>query len=183
MYYAPQDALVVVDFQNDFCSGGSLAICGAEDILPLINSLIIQAYEANSLIVASRDWHPKNHISFQQRGGPWPEHCVQGSFGAQFHPNLKLPSTAKIISKGMDSETDQYSAYDKTDLNYLMQQNKICRVFIVGLALDYCVKATAIDAARLGFETHLIINATKSVTPSNASQCLTEMRLAGIRIN
>ena len=83
----------------------------------------------------------------------------------------------------MDSETDQYSAYDKTDLNYLMQQNKICRVFIVGLALDYCVKATAIDADRLGFETHLIINATKSVTHSNASQCLTEMRLAGIRID
>jgi len=183
MNYAPQDALVVVDFQNDFCSGGSLTICGAEDILPLINSLIVQAYEASSLIVASRDWHPKNHISFKQRGGPWLEHCVQGSFGAQIHPNLKLPSTSKIISKGMDSETDQYSAYDKTDLNYLMQQNKICRVFIVGLALDYCVKATAIDAARLGFETHLIINATKSVTPSNASQCLTEMRLAGIRIN
>ena len=83
----------------------------------------------------------------------------------------------------MDNETDQNSAYDKTDLNNLMQQNKICRVFIVGLALDYCVKATAIDGALLGFETHVIINATRAVTPSNASQCLTEMRRAGVRID
>lgn len=183
MHFQPQDAYIIVDFQNDFCSGGSLAIPDAEVALPLINQLTIQAYNAGTFIVASRDWHPINHISFQQRGGLWPVHCVQESVGAKFHPDLFLPSSVTIISKGMNPEEEQYSAFDKTDLLNLMREHHICRVFIVGLALDYCVKATAIDAIKLGLEAHVIMEGTKPVMRSNVAEITTEMRDLGVKIN
>src|ERR1041385_8482774 len=96
----PADALIVVDVQNDFCPGGALAVAGGDEVIPVLNAWIKAAKGAGAIIVASRDWHPANHVSFYERGGPWPKHCVQNTRGAKFHPLLKLPPAARVISKG-----------------------------------------------------------------------------------
>lgn len=158
-----KDALLVVDVQRDFCSGGALAVPEGDAVVPVLNRWIKRAEREEALIVASRDWHPPDHISFKQQGGPWPVHCVQNTPGAELHDDLHLPDNALLISKGQDSAYDQYSALDRTGLTQLLKEHEIERVWVGGLAMDVCVKATVCDACDAGFETHLILPATRAV--------------------
>jgi nicotinamidase/pyrazinamidase len=176
-----QDALLVVDVQNDFCPGGRLAVAGGDEIVPVLNRWIEATRKAGAQIVASRCWHPPHHVSFKERGGIWPEHCVQGSAGAEFHPGLELPREALIVSKGVDPDKDNYSAFDDTGLGPRLRTRGVTRVWVGGLAQDVCVRATVLDALAEGFETHLITNATRPVelTPGDGARALEEMRSAG----
>src|SRR5690242_833220 len=112
----PADAILVVDVQNDFCPGGSLAVARGDEIIPVLNQWIKAARRAGATILASRDWHPANHVSFRERGGPWPKHCVRNTRGARFHPALKLPKKVQIISKGAEPDRDEYSALSRSEL-------------------------------------------------------------------
>ena len=147
MRFHRDDALIVVDVQRDFCHG-SLEIAGGDDNVPIINRLMAEAAASGACIVTSRDWHPKDHASFNARGGVWREHCIQESDGAKFHEGLPLPPDALVISKGADLDKDQYSAFDGTGLTDELRRRGIRRVIISGLAFDVCVRASALDAAR-----------------------------------
>ena len=158
------DSLIVVDVQRDFCPGGALEIAGGGDIVPIINRLMAEASASGACIVASRDWYTKDHASFNARGGVWPEHCIQESDGAKFHEGLRLPPDALVISKGADLHKDQYSAFDATGLTDELRRHGIRRAIICGLARDVCVRASAFDAARAGFETRVMRQATRPVS-------------------
>jgi nicotinamidase/pyrazinamidase len=176
------DALIVVDVQRDFCPGGSLAIEQGDEVVPVLNDWIDRAAEAGVPVVASRDWHAADHVSFKPQGGPWPVHCVQESAGAAFHPELKLPDDAVIVTKGDRCDRDQYSAFDATGLADDLKARGVERVWIGGLAEDVCVRATALDAAKAGFETNVIAAATKPVTASGGETARDDMRAAGVTI-
>ncbi len=175
------DALLLVDVQNDFCPGGALAVPEGDAVVPVLNRWIGAARDAGIPIYASRDWHPAGHVSFEERGGPWPPHCIQGTEGAAFHPDLTLPEAAEVISKGTDPDRDQYSAFDGTGLGERMRAEGITRVWVGGLAQDVCVRASVLDALAEGFDTHLIRAATRpvDVQPGDGDRALTEMREAG----
>jgi len=175
------DALLIVDVQNDFCPGGSLAVPEGDKIVPILNIWIEKAIEAGAPVYASRDWHPPNHISFREREGPWPPHCIQGTHGAEFHPGLKLPANAQIVSKADTPDQDSYSAFGGTDLAVRLRAGGVKRLWIGGLALDYCVRASALDAIREGFEVHLIVAATRPVNikPIDGPRALDEIQRAG----
>lgn len=159
-----KDALIIVDMQNDFMPPeGALPVPNALAIIPMINRYIEIFNSNGALIVATRDWHPPNHISFKTRGGPWPPHCVQGTKGAEFHPNLRLPYNVVIVSKAYDENTEAYSGFEKTELDQLLRVRGIRRVFICGVATDYCVKATTLDAIRLGYIVFVLMDAIKGV--------------------
>ncbi len=179
------DALVVVDVQNDFCPGGALAVPDGDAIVPILNGWIEAAQAVGIPVVASRDWHPRDHCSFADRGGPWPRHCVRETPGAAFHPDLDLPRDAIIVSKGRDRERDNYSAFDDTGLADRLHGLGVHRLFVGGLAQDVCVRATVLDACEAGFETHLIRNATRAVdvSPGDGDRALEAMRAAGARID
>lgn len=178
------DALLVVDVQNDFCPGGALAIDEGDAVVPVLNEWIAAAERAEIPVFASRDWHPEGHCSFQEQGGPWPVHCVQETPGAAFHPELRLPKTADIISKGQSLETDQYSALDGTGLTETLREQGIGRLWIGGLAQDVCVHATVLDALKAGFEVRLISAATRAVDaqPGDGDRALREMREHGAEL-
>ena len=175
----PGDTLIVVDVQIDFCPGGALPIEGGDEVVPVLNRWIRAAAEADVPVCASRDWHPLHHISFKESGGPWPVHCVQDSPGARFHPSLQLPPEALIVTKGVRFDRDQYSAFDETGLATELRKRRIRRVWVGGLAQDVCVRATVLDARREGFDTIVISDATRPVTPSGAERAIDEMRQAG----
>ncbi|MCK5241590.1 nicotinamidase [bacterium] len=180
----PHDALLVVDMQNDFMPGGALGVTGGDEIVPLVNQLL----ELFQIRVFSRDWHPANHSSFSDNptftDNSWPAHCVQDTAGAQFHQDLKTDLADKIVSKATTVEQEAYSAFQNTDLENWLQQKGIQRVFIVGLATDYCVKFSALDAQEIGFDTYVIRNATRGVDnpPGNEIQQVQTMENAGIHI-
>lgn len=176
------DALLIVDVQNDFCPGGSLPIADGDVVVPILNELIVMAVQANIPVFASRDWHPSNHPSFEPEGGIWPTHCVQDSDGAKFHPTLSLPEQVVVISKGTRFDKDQYSAFDETGLASILRKLNVQKVWIGGLALDVCVRATALDAFRLGFEVRLIKSATRPVTSEGGEEALAELLETGISI-
>lgn len=180
----PHDALLVVDMQNDFMPGGALGVTGGDEIVPLVNQLL----ELFQIRVFSRDWHPANHSSFSDNptftDNSWPTHCVQDTAGAQFHQDLKTDLADKIVSKATTVEQEAYSAFQNTDLENWLQQKGVQRVFIVGLATDYCVKFSALDAKEIGFDTYVIRNATRGVDnpPGNEIQQVQTMENAGIHI-
>ncbi len=174
------DALVVVDVQNDFCPGGALPIDRGDEVVSVLNRWIAQAERLGIPVVASRDWHPPKHRSFKPQGGQWPVHCVAETEGAAFHPELKLPEDATIITKGDRSDRDQYSAFDATGLAGALRERGVKRVFVGGLAEDVCVRATALDAVLAKFDTHLIVGATRPVTVEGGKNALAEMREAGV---
>lgn len=162
-------ALIIVDVQNDFCEGGSLAVSNANEIIPIINKLSND--KQYSLIVATQDFHPKDHSSFKSNNpkGIWPDHCVQGTFGADFHSELDQSTIVKIFPKGTNSEVDSYSGFfdndhkSSTGMGEWLKSAGITHVDVVGLALDYCVKATAMDAKMLGFDVSVLVDATRAV--------------------
>lgn len=178
------DALLIVDVQNDFCPGGALAVDEGDRVVPVLNEWIARARDAGVPVYASRDWHPLDHCSFSERGGPWPEHCVQGTPGAEFHPDLQLPDDAVIVSKGQSIDRDNYSAFDDTGLTGMLREAGVHRLWVGGLAQDVCVKATVIDACEAGFETHLLLPATRAVNvkPGDGERSVEEMRDAGAHI-
>jgi len=162
---APQrgDALIVVDVQNDFLPGGRLAVPDGDQVVPVLNRYIA-AFTAKQLpIFATRDWHPADHCSFQAQGGPWPPHCIADSEGAAFAPGLKLSAGTTVISKAMTRDKDAYSGFEGTDLDGRLRDAGAQRLFIGGLATDYCVLNTVMDALRHGYEVLLLSDAIRAV--------------------
>ncbi len=181
-------ALLVVDIQNDFCPGGALGIKGGDKIIPVINKYI-KWFAKNKLpVLVSRDWHPKKTKHFKEFGGVWPKHCVQNTKGAMFHSALKIPREAIILSKGMDPERDSYSAFQAVDANgtelpVLLKIFGIEELFIAGLATDYCVKYSALDALKSGFKVRVLVDAIKGVNlkPGDCAEAIKEMISWGAR--
>jgi nicotinamidase/pyrazinamidase len=173
------DALLIVDVQNDFVPGGTLAVPQGDEVIPVLNDWIEAARKANIPIYASRDWHPFNHISFQEQGGPWPPHCVQDTRGAQFHPDLKLAEDVIILSKADHPDKDAYSAFQGTELGKRLKAQSVKRLWVGGLALDYCVGASVLDALGEGIETHLILPGTRAIAEETARKTITNLKQAG----
>ena len=175
------DALIIVDAQNDFLSGGSLPVPNGEEIILFLNYYLDLFKKAQGKVFATRDWHSINHLSFKEQGGIWPSHCICGTKGAEFSPKLKLPKNAIIISKATDPSKESYSGFDGTKLCKKLKKNKVINVFIGGLATDYCVKNTVIDAIKLGFKTFFLIDASKGIelTPGNVKRSIEMMQNKG----
>ena len=172
-----KDALVIVDVQRDFCPGGSLPVPEGDTVVRVINDYTRIFKKAGSQIYATRDWHPPNHMSFKEYGGPWSPHCIRGSEGAEFHSDLRLPEGTRVISKATDPSKEAYSGFDGTDLGEDLKKNGIKRVFVGGLATDFCVRSTVLDALKLGFETILLSDATLGVNvkPDDSEIAINEM--------
>ncbi len=172
-------ALIIVDVQNDFCLGGALPVPGGNEVIPILNRYIEVFSYKNLPIYATRDWHPENHISFKTRGGPWPPHCIQNTWGAEFHPNLNIPSHTIIVSKATEPNKEAYSGFEGTNLENDLRNRRIRRVFIGGLATDYCVKETVMDALKIGFETIFLEDASRGVNIDSSERAVAEMILNG----
>ena len=183
-------ALLIVDVQHDFCPGGALPAQDGDDVVPVLNEYIDDFKRADHPIFASRDWHPEGSAHFQDRGGPWPPHCIQGTSGAEFHRDLNLPDSAVIITKGDDPEEDEgYSAFEgktpdgKTLLDSLKDAG-IEEIYIGGLATDYCVRASALDAVKAGLRTHLLLDAIRGVdvNPGDSERAIEELKRDGVHV-
>jgi nicotinamidase/pyrazinamidase len=177
------DSLIVVDVQRDFCPGGALPVSDCNQIIPRLNKYVDTFNSVRARIFATRDWHPPNHVSFKPYGGPWPPHCVQCSKGAEFHPNLKLPRRAKVVCKATNPSIESYSGFDGTDLGQELRNKGVKRVFIGGLATEYCVKNTVLDALNLGFEAVLLADATRGIDlkPDDTQNAIQEMIKRGAK--
>ncbi|MEM2373730.1 MAG: nicotinamidase, partial [Thermoproteota archaeon] len=174
-----KSALIIVDVQNDFLPGGALAVPNGDSVIEPLNRYI-ELFNKNKLpVFATRDWHPKDHVSFKERGGSWPSHCVQNTRGAQISEKLKLSSNVRIIDKAFSSDRDSYSGFQETVLDLELRRLGVRRLFIGGLATDYCVKATVLDSLELGFETILLLDAIKGVdvNPGDSENAIRTMIL------
>ncbi len=171
-------ALLIVDVQNDFCPGGSLAVPEGDRVVPIINGLMTRF----DIIVASKDWHPQDTVHFEK----WPPHCVQNSPGAEFHPGLNARKIQKVFLKGTRNKDDGYSAFEATsdDLAGVLRKQGVTDLFVTGLATDYCVRASALDAVRQGFRTVVITDAIEAVNvhPGDGKKALEEMNAAGVTL-
>jgi nicotinamidase/pyrazinamidase len=177
-------ALLIVDVQNDFCPGGKLAVSEGDKVVPVLNKYIAFFSKNNLPVFASRDWHPRKTGHFRQYGGKWPQHCVQETEGAQFHPGLRLTKDTMIISKGMDPEKDSYSAFlgegpDGKSFANILKGMAIGELFIGGLATDYCVRHSVLDALESGFKVNLLTDAVKGVDKDDSKRAIEEMTGAG----
>ncbi len=168
---------MIVDFQNDFTPGGALAVPDGDAIAGHVNELA--ASRRFDLVVATRDWHPPEHSSFAAQGGPWPEHCVADSDGAQLHRALDAARVDVIVDKGTDPATEGYSGFDGTRLAELLRDRGIDRVTVTGLATDYCVRATALDALREGFAVTVDEAGSRGIDASDSARALDDVRAAG----
>jgi len=173
----------VIDFQNDFTPGGALAVEHGDEIAERINELA--ASGRFDLVIATRDWHPPDHGSFAAQGGPWPVHCVQGSHGAELHAALDRSPIDQIVDKGQNPGTEGYSGFDETPLASLLRDRGIDSVTVVGLATDYCVKNTALDALREGLRVTVDSSAVRGVNvePGDDERALDELRAAGASVD
>jgi len=173
-------ALIVVDVQNDFCPGGALAVPDGDAVVEQVNRLASEA----PFVVATRDWHPPDHGSFAEQGGVWPVHCVSGTLGAELHPEIDRDAIDVVIDKGQARDTEGYSGFEGTGLEALLRSRDVDTVDVAGLALDYCVRATALDAKRAGFDVVVHRGATRAVevTPGDAERAVQELRAAGISV-
>lgn len=178
-----KQALIVVDVQNDFCPGGTLAVPHGDEIIAPLNKLIDEFLERGDPVYKSRDWHPPSTKHFTAYGGTWPVHCVQNTEGAQFHPALLDDPRIKVISKGQ-GDTDGYSAFDETDLAAQLKQDGVEEIVVGGLATDYCVKNTVLDALRQGYKVQAVEDAMRPVElrPGDGERAIEEMRAAGAKI-
>jgi nicotinamidase/pyrazinamidase len=174
---APDDALVVVDVQRDFCPGGSLAVPDGDQVVPVVNRLAPRF----ATVVTTHDTHPADHSSFVEAGGPWPPHCVEGTPGWQAHPDLRVDPDFQVF-KGREREQDGYTGWTPELADFLVRRG-VRRVVACGLALDYCVKATALDARAAGFDVVLLTDATRAVNvaPDDGDRALDALRAAGVR--
>ncbi len=175
------DALIIVDLQNDFLIGGSLAVPDGDAVIPVLNTWIRRFRAAELPIFATRDWHPFDHCSFWDQGGPWPPHCVVGTKGAEFTAELALPPDALIHSKAMRPEKEAYSDFEDGGFGQKLREMGVGRLFIGGLATDYCVRATVLDGLKEGFRVVLLTDAIRpvEVQPGDGDRAIAEMREAG----
>lgn len=176
------ECLVVVDAQNDFCAGGALAVPDGGKIMPRVNEYVKLFTSMGIRVFATRDWHPEKTVHFKDNGGKWPAHCVQGSKGAAFHPGLRLPGDCTVITKGDGPASEGYSGFDGHDNDgrgfaLILKESGIKRLYVCGLATDYCVKATVLDAIKEGFQAVLLIDAIKGVdlTAGDSKKAIIEM--------
>jgi len=176
-------ALLVVDVQNDFCPGGALGVTGGDEVVAPLNKLIAEFLERGEPVFKSRDWHPPTTKHFAAYGGTWPVHCVQHTKGAEFHPALMDDIHIRVISKGLGDE-DSYSAFDGTDLALQLRRLGVEEVWVGGLATDYCVKQTILDALKEGFKVKALENAMRAVevNPGDGERAIEEMRAAGAEV-
>ena len=178
-----KQALIVVDVQNDFCPGGTLAVAHGDEVVAPLNELIDEFLERGDPVYKSRDWHPPQTKHFQAYGGTWPVHCVQNTPGAEFHPQLKDDPRIRVISKGL-GDTDCYSAFDETGLATQLRDQGVNELIVGGLATDYCVKETVVAGIKEGFKVKAVENAMRAVelTPGDGERAIQEMRAAGAEI-
>jgi nicotinamidase/pyrazinamidase len=174
----------LVDVQNDFCPGGALAVPDGDRVIPVLNRAIEQFEAKGSPIYASRDWHPSDTTHFRERGGPWPPHCVADTSGAAFHPQLRLPDDTIVISKGQDRRDDGYSAFEGVTgggrtLVEDLRARGVTALYVGGLATDYCVRATVLDARRAGFPVTVLNEGIAGIAPDTEERAVDEMRQAG----
>jgi nicotinamidase/pyrazinamidase len=173
-------ALLIIDFQNDFTSGGALEVPEGDMIAGPVKRLAGQF----DTIVATRDWHPPDHASFETQGGPWPVHCVRGTQGARFHPAMEEVDLDAVVDVGRRREDEGYSGFEKSDLAQILRDRDVAEVYVCGLATDYCVRASTIDACREGFEVTVVRDAVRGVdvNEGDSERAFQDMREAGARI-
>lgn len=178
-------ALILVDIQNDFCPGGALAVDEGDQIVDVVNRLM----PLFDLVISTQDWHPADHISFKERGGPWPPHCVQGTEGVELHPALNRERINYYFRKASSPDKDAYSEFEGTDdrgrtLDEALSSHMIRRVYVAGLATDYCVKATVLDAVKHGYEVYVVTDGVRAVNvaPDDGEKALDEMTRAGAHL-
>jgi nicotinamidase/pyrazinamidase len=183
---AGKSALVIVDVENDFTPGGALAVADGDRVVPVLNRYAGRFAGAGLPVYASRDWHPAVTSHFKEYGGIWPPHCIQGTKGAEFYPELKLPEGATVVSKGMDPDKDSYSAFDAvepdgTPLTESLRRKGVEHLYVGGLATDYCVKWTVLEALRHGFRSTFLADASLGVNlqPHDSEKAIEEMVAAG----
>ncbi|WP_099132440.1 MULTISPECIES: bifunctional nicotinamidase/pyrazinamidase [Xenorhabdus] len=198
-------ALLLIDLQNDFCTGGALAVKDSDAVIEVANNVIARCQENNITVIATQDWHPANHMSFAENSGQkvgelgklngipqvwWPSHCIQGEFGAEFHPLLNQSAIQEIFRKGENPQIDSYSAFfdndhkSKTRLDAWLTEQNIQRLFVMGIATDYCVKFTVLDALALGYETYVILDGCRGVNiqEDDSQQAVEEMTRKGAKL-
>ena len=170
-------ALLIIDFQNDFTAGGALEVPGGDDIAEPVKRLADRIH----LVFATRDWHPPDHASFEAQGGPWPVHCVRGTHGADFHPAMREVELDVVVDVGRGREDEGYSGFEKSDLAQILRDHDVTEVYVCGLATDYCVRASAIDACREGFEVTVVEDAVRGVevNEGDSERAFADMRDAG----
>jgi nicotinamidase/pyrazinamidase len=189
MVNEPRAALLVVDVQKDFCPGGALAVPGGDRVVPALNRHIARAVERRWPVYASRDWHPPVTSHFRQYGGEWPPHCVENTEGAGFHEDLNLPPSAIVITKGQDPDHPGYSAFqgrtpEGRELLDELRHRQVKHLYVGGLATDYCVKHSVLDAMKAGLEVTVLADAVAGVNlrPDDSARAIEEMRAAGAEV-
>ena len=177
-------ALILVDIQNDFCPGGSLAVPDGDAVIPPANKIAGRFISLKLPVVLTRDWHPAEHSSFSDFGGMWPSHCIAETKGAEFHGELEIPENALIISKAAGPEKDAYSGFEGTDLDKQLKELGVSELIVGGLATDYCVKNTVLDALSLGYGVTVASDCIRAVNvePGDGDKAVAEMRSAGAQI-
>jgi len=182
-----KDALVIVDVQNDFCPGGALAVERGDEVVPRLNAYIEKFTHAGLPVFATRDWHPEKTIHFSAYGGQWPPHCIQGTAGAEFRSDLRLPADAVIVTTGAAPDEDGYSGFDGRGaggtLEEMLREAGVERIFVGGLATDYCVKHTVLDALKRGFKVVWLEDASRGVDlqPGDSARAAAEMIAGGAK--
>jgi nicotinamidase/pyrazinamidase len=173
-------ALLIIDFQNDFTAGGALAVPDGDEIAGPVKRLA----ERFDFIAATRDWHPPDHASFEAQGGPWPVHCVQGTHGAEFHPAMEDIDLDSVVDVGQGRDDEGYSGFENSELARILRDNHVDEVYVCGLATDYCVRASAIDACKEGFDVTVVEDAVRGVevNAGDSERAFQDMRDAGARI-
>lgn len=184
MTYGTKKALIVVDVQNDFCPGGSLAVANGDEVIAPLNDLIKQFLDGGEPVFKTRDWHPPKTKHFTDYGGTWPIHCVQNTKGAEFHPDLLDDPRITVISKGFDDSADGYSGFDGTQLAQMLRDAGVSEIWVGGLATDYCVKETVLSGLREGFTVKALGDAMRpvNVKPDDGRKAIEEMSAAGAEI-
>ena len=178
-----KSALVVVDVQRDFCEGGALAAANTLSLLPPLQKFIDAAKRQGTLVVFTQDWHPGNHSSFKANGGPWPVHCVAGTRGAEFMAPVGAGADDVVIHKGVGENGAGYSGFDETSLQRQLQDKGITRVGVAGIATEYCVRATALDALKAKFDTTVLEDLIRAVQDKEVAHVLAELRQVGVKLN
>lgn len=180
-----ESALILVDIQNDFCSGGALAVNEGDRVVAIVNKLIPKF----SIVISTQDWHPANHVSFAAQGGPWPPHCVQGTAGAELHPDLETNSIAHYFRKASSPDKDDYSEFAGKDekgrsLDEVLRSHGVTSIYVVGLATDYCVLETVLDGLKYGYEVYAVTDAMRAVNvnPDDEEKALYKMASNGAHL-
>jgi nicotinamidase/pyrazinamidase len=184
-FFAGKDALLIIDLQRDFMPGGRLAVEGADRIVPLLSRHAKRAARSGVPIFLTRDWHPRRHGSFAERGGPWPQHCVAGTTGAEFAGGFEIPMGSVVISKGSHPDRDAYSAFEGTELDERLRALGVERLFVGGIATDHCVLHTVRDALSRGYRVTVLADAIRAIDarPGDGARALGDMIERGARLH